>query len=72
MKHGLPKTGVREASLKDPLTLNLKPGSRQTARAEMEEEIDMPGWSPDQVRDAFMRPVRSRPESEEAGHDRDI
>jgi len=72
MKHGLPKTGVRGASLKDPVTLNLKPGSRQPSRAEMEEEIDMPGWSLDQVRNVFMRPVRSRPESGEAGHDRDI
>ena len=46
-----------KATLPDPLEVNMKPHSYQPSKAEMEEEIDMPGWSMDRVRKTFMRPI---------------
>lgn len=46
----------KKAVVKDPVAINLKPSSYQPSKAEIEEEIDMPGGSLDQVRDTFMRP----------------
>ena len=46
----------KKAEVKCPVAVDLKPSSYQPSKAEMEEEIDMPGWSLDQVRETFMRP----------------
>lgn len=40
------------------MAVNLKPSDYQQSKAEMEEEIDMPGWSLDKVRETFMQPYR--------------
>jgi len=45
-----------KATLPAPVEVDMKPSSYQPSKAEMEEEIDMPGWSRDQVRETFMRP----------------
>jgi len=45
-----------KARLPGPTGMDMKPSSYQPGKAEMEEEIDMPGWSLDRVRAAFMRP----------------
>ena len=33
----------------------------EPSKAEKEEEVDMPGWTLDQVRKAFMRPPEQHP-----------
>ena len=48
----------------DPTPLTLKPSTYQPNKAELEEEQDMPGWSLEQVREAFFRPFRVKPEEE--------
>ena len=45
------------AKLPDPFEIDLKPSSYQPSKAEMEEEFDTPGWTMDQIREVFMRPV---------------
>ena len=52
------KTG--QAKLPVPAKVDMKPSSYQPSRAELEEEIDMPGWSLGQVREVFMRPFVGR------------
>ena len=49
-----------KAALPDPVRVEMKPSSYQPCKAEMEETIDMPGWSLDQVRDTFMRPFMAK------------
>lgn len=51
---------TRQAKLPDPVEVDVKPHTYQPSKAEMEEEIDMPGWSLDQVREVFMRPFVAR------------
>lgn len=51
---------TRQAKLPDPVEVDVKPHTYQPNKAEMEEEIDMPGWSLDQVREVFMRPFVAR------------
>lgn len=47
---------VGKAKLPDPAEVDMKPCSCQLSKAELEDELDMPGWSPNQVRNAFVRP----------------
>lgn len=57
------KTKPREPRLiPEPGELVLKPSSYQPSKAEMEEEIDMPGLSMDEIRAAFFRPFAIRRE----------
>ena len=42
----------------DPRTMTVKPSSYQPSRAELREEVDMPGLSLKQAGKAFMRPFR--------------
>ena len=44
----------------EPLEVDMKPSTYQPTKAEMEEEIDMPAWSRDQVCETFIRPLVSR------------
>ena len=44
---------MNESKPKTPVDLEIKPTSYQPTKAEKEEEIDMPGWSMDRVRDTF-------------------
>ncbi|MDE0697422.1 MAG: hypothetical protein OXH76_16495, partial [Boseongicola sp.] len=46
----------------EPVELVLKPSSYQPSKADMEEEFDMPGLSPDEIRAAFFRPFAIRSE----------
>ena len=34
----------KKAEVKDPVAINFKPRNYQPSKAELEEEIDMPGW----------------------------
>ena len=49
-----------QAKLPDPVEVDMKPSSCQPSKAELAEEIDMPGWFLDQVREVFMRPFVAR------------
>ena len=51
---------TRLAKLPDPVEVDMKPSSYQPSKAELEEEIDMPGWSFDQVREDFLRSFVTR------------
>ena len=44
--------------LSEPVTLELPPADYQPSKAEIEEEFDMPGMSPEEMRKAFFRPFR--------------
>ena len=57
MKHRLPRAAekTRRSGARE-----MKPSSYQPNKAELEEEFDMPGWSRDQLRKAFMRPLKAR------------
>lgn len=44
-----------KAPLPDLVQVDVKPSCYQPNKAEIEETIDMPGWSLDKVRDTFMR-----------------
>ena len=48
----------------DPTPLTLPPPGYQPSKAEMEEEIDMPGLSHDEARERFFRPFRSEREDD--------
>ena len=51
--------------LPEPATLELPPSDYQPSKAEIEQEFDMPGMSPEEMRRAFFRPfriVRSAPD----------
>ncbi len=50
------KESETKAHIQEPIDLKLKPHSHQPSKAEQEEEIDMPGWSLDRVRETFLRP----------------
>ena len=41
-----------------PRTLPLPPPGYQPSKAELEEEVDMPGLTDEQVRERFFRPFR--------------
>lgn len=49
----------RKAKLPSPIDLDLPPRTYQPSRAELNEEIDMPGLSLKKMRKLFMRPVRT-------------
>ena len=49
-----------KANLPDLVEVDLKSSSYQPSKAVMDEEIDMPGWSFDQVRETFMRPFMAK------------
>ncbi len=51
---------TRKAKPPDPAEIDMPPSSYQPSKVEFEEEIDMPGWSLDQVHDTFMRPFMAR------------
>ena len=44
--------------LPEPVTLDLPPADYQPSKAEIEQEFDMPGMTPDEMRKAFFRPFR--------------
>lgn len=48
----------------EPRTLPLPPPGYQPSKAELEEEIDMPGLSDEEVRETFFRPFRFEREQE--------
>ena len=54
------QTDRHPAHIPEQLPLDLKPCDYQPSKAEMEEEIDMPGLSLDQIRKAFFRPFRPK------------
>ena len=49
----------KKGNLKGPEDGPIKDHPDQPSKAEKEEEIDMPGWTLDQVRKVFMRPLTS-------------
>jgi len=49
-----------KAKLPEPIRASIKSSDYQPSKAEMEEEIDMPSWSRDQVRATFMRPFSAK------------
>ena len=54
------KSKRRKAKLVDPIDLELPSRTTyQPSRAELNEEIDMPGLSLKKVRKLFMRPIRA-------------
>ena len=46
----------KKADLKEPVDIQVEDHTYQPSKADQEEEIDMPGWSLDRVRETFMRP----------------
>ena len=42
----------------EPVTLELPPSDYQPSKAELEEEFEMPGMTPEEMRKAFFRPFR--------------
>ena len=44
--------------LPEPVTLELPPTDYQPSKADLEEELDMPGMTMDEVRKTFRRPFR--------------
>ena len=46
------------AHIPEPRTLTMPGNEHQPTKAEMEEEMDMPGMSTDQVRLTFFRPFK--------------
>lgn len=49
-----------KAKLLDPVEVDMKPSTYQPSKADMEEEIDMSGRSPDRIRETFMRPFLTK------------
>ena len=62
----MPKRAQRAPQcLPEPETLELPPADYQPSKAEIEQEFDMPGMTPEEMRNAFFRPfriVRSTPD----------
>ena len=54
------QTDRAPAKIHKPVELDVKPCDYQPSKADMEEEIDMPGMSIDQIRKAFFRPFRPK------------
>ena len=46
------------ADIPPPRTITLPPADYQPSKAEMEEEIDMPGMDDEQIRRTFFRPFK--------------
>ena len=44
--------------LPNPATLELPPADYEPSKAQLEEEFDMPGLTPEEMRKAFFRPFR--------------
>ncbi|MXY32752.1 MAG: hypothetical protein F4Y60_01410 [Boseongicola sp. SB0664_bin_43] len=53
---------LANVELPDPVEITLKPSSYQPSAADMEEEIDMPGMSLDEIRSTSFRPLTVRHE----------
>jgi len=53
------KTRRRKAKLPEAIDVELPPREYQPSRAELNEEIDMPGLSLKKARKLFMRPFRT-------------
>ena len=53
---------TKKQKLPDPVEVEMKPPTYQPSKAEKEEEFDMPGMTDDQVRTAFMRPIKVKNE----------
>ena len=51
-------TRPKRRTVQEPRTLPLPPPGYQPSKAELEEEIDMPGLSDEEVRERFFRPFR--------------
>ena len=48
----------KRRAAQEPRTLPLPPPGYQPSKAELEEEVDMPGLSDDEARERFFRPFR--------------
>ena len=46
-------------TIKKPKTLSLKPRDYRPSKMELEENIDMPAMSEEELRENFMRPFKS-------------
>ena len=53
------KREIREPQkIPEPRAVEMKPPDHQPSKAEMEEELDMPGLSESEAFEAFFRPIR--------------
>ena len=52
------KRKPKSRAVQVPTPVRLPPPGYQPSKAEMEEEVDMPGLSDEQVRERFFRPFR--------------
>lgn len=58
-KHkAMSKRTPKRRAAQEPRTLPLPPPGYQPSKAELEEEIDMPGLSDQEMRETFFRPFR--------------
>ena len=48
----------KRVPISEPVELPMPPGGYQPSKADMEEEIDMPDMSDEQLRKTFFRPFR--------------
>ena len=53
---------TRKQKLPDPVEVEMKPPTYQPSKVEQEEEFDMPGMTDEQIRAAFMRPIKVKNE----------
>ncbi len=53
---------TRTHPIPEPRTITLKDRRYQPSKAELNEEIDMPGMSEDELRDTFFRPFKVKTE----------
>lgn len=60
----MPQEKPKQRPPATPTDIELKPSTYQPTKAEQEEEQDMPEWSLEKVRAAFMRPFRVKSEEE--------
>ena len=58
------RTARPPAYIPEPRTVTLPPKDYQPSKAELEEEIDMPGMSDEEIRRTFFRPFKIVRESE--------
>jgi len=54
---------VSKTPIPEPRTITVKDSQYQPRKAELEEEIDMPGMSEEELRDTFFRPFKVKTET---------
>jgi len=54
---------TRKNPIPEPRTITVKDRRYQPSKAELEEEIDMPGMSEEELRDTFFRPFKVKTET---------